>query len=221
MSKLIDITGKRYGMLTVLEREKDYKEGKTYWRCKCDCGNIAIVWGGNLRNGQTKSCGCLRILAGQENNKKHNMSKTRLYNIWAGIKARCCHKSQPAYKSYGGRGIKMFDDWKDSFENFSKWAFLRGYDDTMTIERIDVNGDYCPENCKWIPFSEQAKNRRSNILFEYNGETHCLSKWCEIYQKDYDFVYNRIHKNKWSFERAMFEPVHTEKRNKQAQSRKR
>jgi len=220
MSKLIDLTGNKYGMLTVVCREKNLSDGFTAWRCLCECGNTKIVRGANLKRGSTKSCGCLSQKLRHER-AKHSMSGTRLYNIWGGIKSRCYRKNQPSYKSYGGRGIKMCTDWKDSFENFSKWALSNGYDESMTIERIDVNGDYCPENCKWIPLSEQARNRRSNILYEYNGETHCLTEWCERYNKDYYLVRNRIKKDKWSFERAMFEPVHSEKRNKKAGIRKR
>lgn len=215
MSKLIDITGNKYGKLTVICREANTNEGASTWRCQCECGNTVVVRGANLRKGTTKSCGCLSKMVCQKR-AKHNMVGTRLYNIWGNMKARCCRKTQPSYNYYGGRGIKICDEWKNSFENFLKWALSNGYTDSMTIERIDVNGDYCPENCKWSTPSEQAKNRRSNILINYNGETHCLSEWCEIYGKDYYLVRDRIKKDKWDFSRAMFEPVHIEKRNKKA-----
>lgn len=213
MSKLIDITGNRYGMLTVICRDENRPRGVVTWKCKCDCGNVKTVIGRNLKSGQVKSCGCMRVMLAK-NTATHHMTGTRLYRIWSMIKARCCRKSLPAYKEYGGRGIKMCDEWKKSFENFMEWAFANGYEENLTIDRIDFNGDYCPENCRWVPFSEQALNRRSNIRIEYNGEVHCLSEWCKIYGKNYYRVHDRMYKKKWNFERAMFEPVHIEKRNR-------
>lgn len=213
MSALIDITGNKYGMLTVIRRVENAPKGVARWECRCDCGNVAIVRGRNLKNGSVKSCGCL-IGVSNKSRSTHGMSRTRLYQVWINIKARCYHESHPAYKSYGARGVKMCNEWLNSFEAFAEWSLSNGYRDELTIERVDNNGDYEPENCKWIRLGEQAKNRRSNIMITYQSETHNLSEWCEKYKKDYRLVYNRIHKNKWDFERAMFEPVHVEKRNR-------
>ena len=213
MTAFIDITGKKYGMLTVIRRLENAPKGVVRWECKCDCGNVVIVRSGNLKNGAVKSCGCLRSDIGKKSTT-HGMSKTRLYQTWVNIKGRCCHKNNPAYSLYGGRGISICDDWKNSFEAFARWALANGYQNDLTIERIDYNKGYMPENCKWISMSEQANNRRSNVSITFNNETHNLSEWCKIYGKEYNLVYNRIHKNKWNFERAMFEPVHIEKRNR-------
>lgn len=213
MSTLIDITGNKYGMLTVIRRVENAPKGVARWECRCDCGNIVIVRGGNLKNGAVKSCGCLKGIANKKRSK-HNMTGTRLYQIWINIKSRCYRKKNPFYKDYGARGIKMCAEWRDSFESFAEWALSNGYQDDLTIERINNDLDYRPNNCKWIGIGDQANNRRSNIKITYKNETHNLSEWCKIYGVNYDLVYNRIHNKHWDFERAMFEPVHAEKRNR-------
>ena len=213
MSSLIDITGNKYGMLTVTRRVENAPKGVARWECKCECGNTVIVRGGNLKNGAVKSCGCLIDIKNKKRST-HNMAGTRLYQIWQNIKSRCYNEKNQMYKAYGARGIKMCDEWYSSFDTFAKWSLSNGYQDDLTIERIDNDKGYTPENCTWISIEEQANNRRSNIKITHNGETHNLCQWCKIYGKDYRLVYNRIHKNGWSFERAMFEPVHAEKRNR-------
>ena len=213
MTALIDITGNRYGKLTVVCRAENAPKGISRWECKCDCGKVVIVRGNNLRSGAVKSCGCL-INDKNANRATHNMSQTRLYRTWAGIKARCYYTSQPAYKSYGARGIKMCDEWLHSFDAFAKWALSNGYQDDLTIERIDNDKGYNPDNCKWIGLGEQANNRHSNIKITYKGDTRNLSEWCKIYGKDYYLVHNRMYKLGWDFERAISEPVHAEKRNR-------
>lgn len=212
MSKLIDITGNRYCKLVVLKRLENAKGGIPVWECLCDCGNVTRVRGNNLKSGAVKSCGCLKKEA--KPTLRHNMSKTRLYREWASIKRRCYTKSDKGYKNYGLRGIKMCDDWKNSFESFMKWALENGYTDALTIERIDVNKDYCPENCAWIPFDEQQKNRRTCRYFRYKGKEKNLSEWCKELGLSYKNVHNRIYKLGWTFEKAISEPVHIEKRNK-------
>ena len=212
MSKLIDITGERFNNLVVVKRVENAKGGVAMWECICDCGNTTIVRGSNLKNGSVKSCGCRRKTAKPA--LTHDMSKTRLYREWASIKRRCYAKSLPSYKNYGGRGIEVCDEWKNSFEVFRDWALTNGYSDDLTIERIDTNGNYCPENCTWIPFNQQQGNRRTCYSFEHNGETKNLADWCRNLDLSYGVVHNRIYKLKWSFERAISEPVHIEKRNK-------
>lgn len=213
MSALIDITGAKYGMLTVICRAENAPKGIARWKCRCDCGNIVIVRGGNLKNGSVKSCGCLKGIS-NKSRSIHGMSNTRLYQSWVNMKRRCYCDTHFAFKNYGARGIKVCDKWKNSFESFAEWSLSNGYSDDLTIERIDNDGDYEPTNCKWISLGEQADNRRSCWKITYRNETHNLSEWCKIFKKDYALVYNRIYKNKWNFERAMFEPVHIEKRNR-------
>lgn len=211
MSKFIDITGKRFNDLVVIERVENASGGVVRWKCLCDCGNTTIVRGSNLKNGNVKSCGC-RVY--KSHNATHNMSKTRIYREWAAIKSRCYNKNLKSYKDYGGRGIKVCNEWLNSFESFKEWAYSNGYEDNLTIERKDIDGDYCPSNCTWIPFREQQRNRRICYAFEYNGRQQDLSSWCKELNLPYKNIHNRIYKLGWPFERAISEPVHIEKRNK-------
>ena len=213
MSKLIDLTGNKYGKLTVISRQPNAPHGVTVWKCKCDCGNTTNVRGNNLKSGAVKSCGCL-LKEAPKSNATHNMSKTRLYKEWASMKARCSYSSQPGYKSYGARGIKVCEEWEKSFLAFAEWALSHGYNDVLTLERIDIDKGYAPDNCTWITLGEQSNNRRTNVRITYCGETLNLSQWCKLFGKDYRRVHNRMKKSGWSFERAMFEPVHAEKRNR-------
>lgn len=205
MSKLIDLTGKRFNNLTVIERSVNAPGGIAMWLCLCDCGNKKIVRGSNLKSGAVKSCGC--AVHHPSYNRTHNMSKTKLYRKWWSMKRRCFDPSYPNYCSYGGRGIKVCDDWKNSFEKFYEWASRTRTDDSLTLERIDVNGDYCPENCTWVSREAQANNRRSNVLITYNGKTQNLTQWCNELGVDYKRVHNRMFKSHWSFEKAVFTPV--------------
>lgn len=173
-----DIIGKKFERLTPL-----YKiEGtRTKWHCQCDCGNTKDVYAGYLINGVFKSCGCLE----KENREqlsqrafKHGMTDTILYKKWCGMKERCFNPNYKYYKRYGGRGITMCDDWlgEHGFENFVKWSYSSGYDESksgyeQSIDRIDTDGNYCPENCKWSNQVEQVKNRSNSVLIkDIDGE---------------------------------------------------
>lgn len=170
-----DYTGQRIGRLLVLERAENGRDGSgrsfKRWKCLCDCGNITYVSQSNL-GVHTTSCGCyLKEVAGKQT-LKHGYRKTRLYRIYNGMKQRCNNPNIQEYKNYGGRGIKVCDAWNrpDGLKEFAEWALSHGYQEDLTIERIDVNGDYSPENCKWIPQSEQGKNTTKNVFVTYNGE---------------------------------------------------
>ena len=208
--KLIDLTGKKYNHLTVVRRVENSENGVARWECLCDCGNTTIVRGKNLKNGSVKSCGCLRKIC---KNKTHGMTRTRLYREWRGIRTRCNAKGDMG-KYYHHRGITVCKEWDESFEKFMEWSLLNGYRDDLTIERIDNNKGYCPENCKWIPKSEQSENRRSCVWVTHNGKTKNLMQWCEEYNVPYKLVHNRMYKLNWSFERAISTPCDISKRNK-------
>ncbi len=176
-----DLTGQRFGRLTVLEFVPN-GEINSYWKCQCDCGNILITRADALRSGKAKSCGCWNREIAKKTAKaktKHGKRDTRLYRIWAGMKARCYNKNNRGYKHYGGRGIIMCDEWKNDFQVFYDWAMANGYSDNLTIDRIDVNGNYCPENCRWATNETQKKNMRTNIVVEYKGTRMCLTEAAE------------------------------------------
>lgn len=180
-AKTIDLTGNRFGNLVVLGFY-EYRYSKSghkqcYWKCKCDCGKEKIVSSRSLKTGNVKSCGCLVRRRNLAYFTTHGMTNTRIYNIYAKMKQRCFNKNCEQYKYYGGRGITIFDEWQKDFQAFYDWAVANGYKDNLTIERKNVNGDYCPENCEWIPQSEQSKNRNTCHYITCCGETKTVSDW--------------------------------------------
>lgn len=203
MPQFIDLAGKKFNRLTVLQRVENRKK-TVMWLCKCDCGNETIVDGFSINHGKTKSCGCLQSEKAKEN-AKHGKTGTRIYRIHHNMKERCFNKNNHRYKSYGGRGITICDEWlgKNGFICFYNWAIKNGYKDDLTIERIDNNGNYCPENCTWIPLQDQVKNKTSNIYVELNGEKLNLFSFCRKYNHNYDLVRNRISRWGWDLERAL------------------
>jgi hypothetical protein len=187
-----DLTGQRFGMLTVLQREGT-KNGHVTWLCECDCGNMSIVRGSDLHSGKAATCGC-RKKAGLH--RTHELTGTRLYRIWRNVKTRCENESFKQYKDYGGRGIAICQEWKADFESFHKWAISNGYADNLTLDRIDVNGNYEPSNCRWVSMKEQSRNRTDNYCLTYNGETKILADWAEITGINRETIKSRIEAGK-------------------------
>ena len=204
MSAKIDMKGRRIGRLTVI-REAEKQGGHIMWLCKCDCGKEVIATGDNLRRGCYKSCGCYSADRLSEMRTKHKMSNTRLYREWAQMKGRCYYKKYINYDCYGERGITVCAEWKDDFSCFMKWALSNGYNDNLTLDRIDNNKGYSPDNCRWITGKEQANNRRNNHYVTYNGITKTISQWSESSGINYWCLRSRI-ANGWDISEALTKP---------------
>lgn len=204
-----DLTGQRFGRLVV--EKLDYKDrfGSVYWHCKCDCGNYTSVTTAGLKSGKNQSCGCIsreRIIALSKARSTHGKTETRIYHIWQMMKQRCYNENKDNYEDYGGRGITVCEEWKNDFEAFYKWSMANGYTDKKTIDRIDVNGNYEPSNCRWATPKEQGNNRRSNRIIEYKGERKTMRQWADEKGISYNALCIRMKKG-WSIEKALETPV--------------
>jgi hypothetical protein len=200
MPQIKDISNNRYGRLVAKERAY-INRNHGWWICKCDCGKEIIVSQNSLQTGNTKSCGCLRKELTKQRGKSnitHGGSHSKLYDNWRGIIKRCFLTGFHCYKRYGGRGISVCDEWT-KFDKFQEWALKNGYDEHLTIDRIDNNGNYEPSNCRWATRKEQARNKRNTTMFSINGIKKPLIEWSEILGVKYATSYDRFHNNKPPF----------------------
>ena len=208
-----DLTGKKFGKLTVIslsEKKQRLRKGKPdghfyKWLCQCECGRMTIVDQVHLKSGHTQSCGCIQ----DENRKKiKGLSNSKLFWTWRNILSRCYNKKSREYKNYGGRGITICDDWRNDFLMFYDWAVKNGYNENIdgkdcSIDRIDNDKGYSPENCRWVNQIIQSRNKRTNINVTLNGETKCLEDWCREFEIPRGKVYSYYKNHKVSYKEAL------------------
>jgi len=200
MATFDDITGQRFGRLTVTERAEN-RNGVAWWKCTCDCGKVTEVRGAVLRNGHTKSCGC-----GSAIKAKHRLRKSPEYTVWVNMRGRCNDPNDHSYADYGGRGIRVCSRWEQSFENFYADMGQRPSKNHQ-IERTNNAGPYSPDNCRWATRIEQCNNRRSTVLVEWRGMKQTLPQWCRQVGLPHRTVWHRINKAGWSVEQALTTPL--------------
>lgn len=218
MPKLIDLTRKRFGRLIVFGRSKNNKFGVLYWLCGCDCGSILVTRGNHLRDGMTKSCGCIQKEKAsdlcRELRLKHGHSlcknRTRTYDSWASMVSRCNNPNHKYYHCYGGRGVKICERWH-KFENFLE--DMGESPSRLQIDRIDNNDNYHKQNCRWVTSKVNNRNRRNNRLIVFDGKIQCLAAWAEEYNLSTATLRARILKFHWSIKDSLTTPVGARREN--------
>ena len=218
MGNVIDLTGQKFDKWTVIREAGRNKSGGATWLCKCECGTVRVLDGRSLREHTSKSCGCLVKDPSYEHckpNLKHGGRNERLYSVWSGMIDRCCNQNSKHYAQYGGRGINVCDEWRYDYAAFRTWAFANGYDPeapkyVCTIDRIDNDQGYSPDNCAWHNQMEQCNNRSNNHVLTFNGESHTISEWARKIGLRKDTLRRRIEKYGWTIEKALTTPnTHT------------
>lgn len=218
MGKAKDLTGQKFGRLTAISSEKG-KEGRRFiWTCLCDCGNYTKATTVSLTHGLKQSCGCIQRNILKKRNSTHGYSNERLYKVWKGMRSRCNNPHHKSYPKYGGRGIGICHEW-DNYEAFRKWALNNGYQEDATyskctLDRIDVNKGYSPDNCRWVNEFVQANNTRCNHILEYNGERLTVAQWSRKLGISADVIYARINSLGWSIEKSLSTPTRDCKKKK-------
>lgn len=201
-----DIIGKQFGYWKVLKRVPP-KSRKRRYLCRCKCGNVKEVMYDTLKLGTSVSCGCYHKEQLIERLTTHGQTGNRIMRIYYNIKSRCYDATNKRFNDYGGRGIKMCKDWYNSPEKFVKWSFNNGYNDELSIDRIDVDGNYEPDNCRWITMSEQSNNKRNSIMFTFFGITKNLKEWCIAINENYDKMYGRYYRGYETFRKDDVEKI--------------
>ena len=204
MPAKIDLTGRKFGKLTVISEAKDL-HGHLVWNCVCECGknNKKPIFGYALKHGIRTHCGCEG--RSRFSNRTHGKSETKLYKVWSSMKHRCLNPNDQYFFNYGGRGISVCKEWL-SFEPFNEWAMGNGYAKGLTIERIDNDGNYFPENCTWIPKTEQSSNTRKCVMLTYGGKTMNLTRWAKELGVPFPLLQGRK-KRGWSDEKTIVTPA--------------
>jgi hypothetical protein len=207
--KPVDYQGRKFGRLRPVSRAfvrvTPSGSRKHYWLCQCDCGEEVVVWAGQLTGGDTQSCGCLRRELRAAKNRVHGRAKTPEYEAWCDMKARCSNPKKRGFANYGGRGIKVCEQWQNSFEDFLAHIGPKP-SPAHSVDRIETNGHYEPGNVKWSTKSEQLNNQRKNVVLTLNGTSRTVSQWARILKINEHTLADRIRAG-WSDERALTEPV--------------
>jgi len=214
MSKKRDLVGQKFGRLVVLYDTGERKNGNVVWHCKCDCGNEVDRRSDHLTSGATKSCGCYNRERAAEVHTTHGMARQRerhpVYLAWHDMLQRCENPNFTTYKDYGGRGIRVCEEWHDA-KIFIDWALANGWREGLTIDRINNNGNYEPSNCRWVTRKEQARNKRNNHLITFNEKTQPMAQWAEEVNISVQTLSARINQYHWPIERALTEPNYRRK----------
>lgn len=213
MSRFKDLKGRKIGRLTVIEHTgftEPNKHGRRYalWYCKCDCGNYCEVSSANLGKG-TNSCGCLakeHLAEMTKGNITHGMTGTHLYRCYHQMLNRCYKPKNDHYHMYGGRGIAVCEEWRNDFKAFRDWAFRNGYQEGLSLDRIDVNGNYKPSNCRWIAMKDQCHNKRQSRLYAFNGKVQDIAQWAKEYGLKYATLAGRLNRG-WDIETALTKKI--------------
>lgn len=206
-----ELVGRKFNRLTVLRIAGKNKYNRPMVERSCDCGNKIITEATRVKNGVTKSCGCLQSEFASNQFKTHGLTNTRLYRIWQSMISRCENKNNNRYYAYGRRGIRVCDDWRNDFMAFYNWAMENGYRDNLTIDRKDNDKDYSPRNCKWSTSYEQANNKRTNRTVEYKGVRKNVKQWVNYFGFNYKYFHEKLKKCEWSIEKLLEIPYFKEK----------
>lgn len=214
-----DITGMKFNFIMPI-RCVGSEHKKRLWECKCDCGNVFVTEATLIISGHTKSCGCWKRYINSQLHRTHGQTGTRLNRIWRGMKSRCNNPHVKDFSYYGGRGIKVCKEWSDSFESFRDWANSNGYAENLTLDRIEVNDNYTPDNCRWVDRLTQSRNKRDNVCLTLYGKTKTLMEWSEILGFDRHTIRHRLDRG-WSVEKTLTTiPVNIKKERREEMARK-
>lgn len=213
MPNRIDLTGQRFGRLVVQSFSHKDKHRHIMWNCLCDCGNTVIANTHTLISGDSQSCGCLRKEVSAHHATTHGLRHTELYHVWALMIQRISNPNCIGYSNYGGRGITVCDEWRNDFRVFYDWAISHGYQKGLSIDRMDVNGNYCPGNCRWATRKEQANNTRKTVWIEYDGQLMTITEAAERYNIPRSLVAGRIQRG-WTDQEAIELPPYAHRKKK-------
>lgn len=205
--KYQDLIGEKFNSLTIIGLSHKTKAGHYYFKCRCDCGYEKVIKAQKVISGETKTCGCRN--KGFNFNTMHGITRKEphLYSIWNTMRHRCYNPKHHKYQSYGGRGIKVCDEWLNNYIPFREWALNNGYNEKLSIDRIDNDKDYSPLNCRWATCTEQANNRRTTRMLTHNGETKPFMTWCRELNLPQSTVRARLDKLGWSVKEALETPI--------------